>query len=66
MEDITEKFNHLFNVVSSQQFLKKEALGGEIPFFISAYNAVQELEMNDSIKRLISKTGHRWRSRFGN
>ena len=55
MEDITEKFGHLYNVVSSQRFLSKESLGGEIPFFIASYNAIQELEVKDSIKRLIKK-----------
>ena len=55
MGDLTRKFSHLYNVVSSQRFLSKEALGGEIPFFISAYEAEQELEVRDSIKRLIKK-----------
>lgn len=55
MENLTEKFEHLFKVVSSQRFLKKEALGGEIPFFISAYKAEQENQVQDSIKRLIKK-----------
>ncbi|MEC5167236.1 hypothetical protein RCH18_002988 [Flavobacterium sp. PL11] len=55
MEDITVKFNHLYKVISSQRFLKKEALGGEIPFFISAYNAKQELTVEENIKLLITK-----------
>lgn len=55
MEDITEKFTHLYNVISSTRFLNKEALGGEIPFFISAYNAKQELKVNEDIKLLINK-----------
>lgn len=55
MEDITTKFTHLYNVISSNSFLNKEALGGEIPFFISAYNAKQELKVNESIKLLINK-----------
>lgn len=55
MENLSEKFDHLFKIISSQSFLNKEALGGEIPFFISAYNAKQELEVKDSIKRLINK-----------
>ena len=55
MENLVEKFNHLFKVVSSKRFLSKEALGGEIPFFIASYNAVQELAVNDSIKKLIKK-----------
>jgi hypothetical protein len=55
MEDITEKFTHLYNVISSTRFLNKEALGGEIPFFISTYNAKQELMVTEDIKLLINK-----------
>jgi hypothetical protein len=55
MEDISAKFTHLFNVISTQRFLKKEALGGEIPFFISAYDAKQELKVVESIKLLKNK-----------
>lgn len=55
MEDISTKFTHLFNVISTQRFLNKEALGGEIPFFISAYDAKQELKVGESIKLLKNK-----------
>lgn len=55
MEDLSAKFNHLFQVTSSNRFLSMEALGGEIPFFISAYLADQELEVRESIKMLINK-----------
>lgn len=55
MEDVTAKFTHLYNVILSKRFLNKEALGGEIPFFISAYDAKQELEVRDSIKLLKNK-----------
>ena len=55
MQDITEKFSHLYKVISTKSFQNKESLGGEIPFFISAYNAVQELQVTESIKLLINK-----------
>lgn len=55
MEDITSKFLHLYKVISSSSFLNKEALGGEIPFFITAYDAKQEVEVKDSIKLLKNK-----------
>ncbi len=55
MEDISIKFDHLFKVVSSDRFLLKQSLGGEIPFFIAAYDARQELEVKAAIKRLINK-----------
>ncbi|GAF04633.1 DUF1788 domain-containing protein [Saccharicrinis fermentans] len=55
MKDISEKFDHLYKVISSKSFLNKEALGGEIPFFISAYDAKKELLVDESIKLLINK-----------
>lgn len=55
MEDISAKFTNLYRKISSKSFLNKEALGGEIPFFISSYEAKQELEVVDSIKLLKSK-----------
>ena len=55
MEDIALKFSHLYSVISSKQFLNKEALGGEIPFFITAYDATQEIEVFESIKLLKNK-----------
>jgi len=55
MEDVTAKFTHLYNVISSKRFLNKEALGGDIPFYIYAYDSKQELEIRDSIKLLKNK-----------
>ncbi|MCF8307438.1 MAG: DUF1788 domain-containing protein [Bacteroidales bacterium] len=55
MEDIAKKFNHLFNVISSEEFLKMESLGGEIPFFISTFNPNQQLEVNKAVKGLKNK-----------
>lgn len=57
MENIANKFSHLFDVISSERFLSKESLGGEIPFFIAAYDSKQELEVNASTKRLVKKLG---------
>ncbi len=55
MKDISTQFSHLYKVISSQTFLNRESLQGEIPFFISAYNAKQELEIKESIKLLVNK-----------
>jgi len=55
MEDTSKKFDHLFRVISSPVFLNKEALGGEIPFFISAYDPSKELIIQKAIKGLINK-----------
>ena len=55
MENISTKFDQLYKVISSKGFLNKESLGGEIPFFVSAYDANQELMINNSIKLLVNK-----------
>jgi len=55
MENLNKKFDHLFRVISKQGFLNKESLGGEIPFFISAYNAKQEIQVRESISLLKNK-----------
>ena len=55
MEDISKKFKHLYKIISSKKFLNKEGLGGEIPFYISAYDARQETEVKEAIKLLIKK-----------
>jgi hypothetical protein len=57
MTDIAAKFEHLYEVISSSRFLKMEALGGEIPFFISAYDPKQELIIKEAIALLINKLG---------
>ncbi len=51
-ENIRQKFEHLLKVIQEEKFLSMEALGGEIPFFISAYNPKQELEVVKAIKGL--------------
>ncbi|HAS39195.1 MAG TPA: DUF1788 domain-containing protein [Microscillaceae bacterium] len=55
MEDLTKKFGRLYEVMASQGFLSKEALGGEIPFFIATYHATQALEVDKAIALLIKK-----------
>lgn len=55
MENLNKKFDHLFKIISKKGFLNKESLGGEIPFFISAYNAKQEIQVRESIVLLKNK-----------
>ena len=52
IENLDSKFEHHFKIISSQSFLKMEALGGEVPFFISAYNPSQQTEVDSHIKAL--------------
>ncbi|MFZ6664105.1 DUF1788 domain-containing protein [Peijinzhouia sedimentorum] len=55
MDTLGRKFNHIYNIASTKSFLQKEALGGEIPFFISSYSAKDEIRVREEIKRLKNK-----------
>jgi hypothetical protein len=55
MRTISERFEHLYKVISSPSFLRMEGQGGEIPFFISTYDPKQELEVRKAITSLRKK-----------
>ena len=55
MEDIVKKFEHLYQVISNEEFLRMESLGGEIPFFISAFDARQQNDVDKAVKGLKNK-----------
>ena len=52
IETLHHKFDHIHKVISTEKFLKIEALGGEILFWISAYNPKQEVEVEKEIINL--------------
>ena len=54
-QTIQEKFQHLFAVVSSERFLKKQGIGNEVPFFICPYNPSDANESERSLKKLVTK-----------
>ncbi len=56
---LTDQFEHLFNVIRSPGFLKKEALGGEIGFFIHAYETAQQAGVEKATAQLISRLAQR-------
>lgn len=55
MNEIRKQFDHIFKVVSNEGFLRKESLGGEIPFFIAAYPAKEEIKVRNEIRMLKNK-----------
>jgi hypothetical protein len=55
MEDIAKKFDHLYLVISTEEFLRMDSLGGEIPFFMSAFDAKQQNEVVKALKGLKKK-----------
>ena len=52
LERLNQKFDKLYKILSSESFLSMNALGGEIPFYISSYNPEQEQDVFKEIKRL--------------
>jgi len=55
MEDIVKKFDHLYKVISDEDFLQMRKLGGEIPFFIAAFDPKQQIEVDRAIRSLKNK-----------
>jgi len=54
-EELHKKFTHIYEVISQPSFLSMEALGGEIPFWISTYSPSQEVDVNTEIENLQKK-----------
>ena len=56
IQEITHnKFAHVLKVVSSESFLKMDALGGEIPFWIAPYDIEAHDQVEIEIKNLQTK-----------
>lgn len=55
MTNLSTSINQVFDKISTQKFLLKEGLGGEIPFFIFPYNIKFEPNIEDEIKGLINR-----------
>ena len=53
--NLASKFSDLLAILQMQKFLRMEALGGEIPFFISTYAPQQELELVKAVQGLVNK-----------
>jgi hypothetical protein len=49
---IPERFEHLFDLVSSERFLLKQGLGNEIPFFICPFPPEETVEMERMVHQL--------------
>lgn len=53
-----ERSEHLFKVITSERFLKKQGLGNEVPFFICPYPAQEGLSMDKDRQDLVARIGH--------
>ena len=54
-KSISEIFDHLFKVISSDNFLTMKSLGNEIPFFICPYEISKSTEMENLQNQLTNK-----------
>lgn len=50
-----ERMDHLFQVIKSKQFLEKQGLGNEVPFFICPFKANEAVEMERATKQLVNR-----------
>ena len=52
-----ERFQHLYDVISGERFLKKKGLGNEIPFFICPFKPEDAVEMARCRRQLVNRLG---------
>lgn len=52
---INERFQHLFDVVSGDRFLKMQGLGNEVPFFICPFDPSEGVEMSRIQRQLVNR-----------
>jgi hypothetical protein len=52
---LAEQEQHLFEVISSQRFLRMEGLSNEVPFFIYPYNPADALAVAKVRSRIVNK-----------
>lgn len=50
-----DRLQHLFTVISSQRFLKKQGLGNEVPFFICPFKPEESVEMERLQRQLVNR-----------
>ena len=54
-ENMQERFQHLFSVISGKRFLRRQGLGNEVPFFICPFQAKESVEMERLQKQLVNR-----------
>ena len=48
-------FDSLYKIFSSQRFLNKEGLGGELPFFIHSFPVDKQTEVDAHVQSLLKR-----------
>lgn len=52
---LPDRFEHLFKLIGSERFLRKEGLGNEVPFFICPFDPAESIEMEKLEKQLVNR-----------
>jgi hypothetical protein len=52
VRSLDQKFDHLYKTFTNESFLKMQALGGEVPFYIAAYSPSEENRVFVKIRQL--------------
>lgn len=52
---INTRFEHLYKLIRSERFLKKQGLANEVPFFICPYRPEEHVEMQRMEKQLVAQ-----------
>ena len=55
MKKVTETFELLHQLISTNDFLEMKSLGGEIPFFITSFSPKNQIEVDKALKGLKNK-----------
>lgn len=50
-----DKFQHLFDLISSDGFLQKQGLNNEVPFFICPFDPKEAVEMERMVAQLVNR-----------
>jgi hypothetical protein len=50
---IKARYEHLYQVISSERFIQKQGLGNEVPFFICPFKPEEQVPMQRMIEQLI-------------
>ena len=53
--NLQSKFDHLFETLTSDEFLQMKALNGEVPFHVTEYTMDQHMEYQSAIQSLIKR-----------
>lgn len=54
---ISERFQHLLQIIASQRFLQKQGLGNEVPFFICPFDPKETVAMQKMAHQLANRLG---------